>query len=296
MFRNLCPEELGISGRDSEIIELVLSGGFKGLDVDLPAFAEQVKTQGFAKASRLMVSARLKFGSFRLPLRWQGSETEYKTDLALLPEKLDAAAELGCHRAVTIIEPGSETRPFHENFELYRRKLHELGDLLAARQMRLGVGFLAPAACREEHTLQFVQRVDQLLLLLSSVTSPNVGLALDSWHWHLGGGTLEEVRSLGAAKIVTVTLADCAPGFAAETATLADRQLPSENGTIDNVALLKLLAEMRYDGPVTPAAGAKQLDGQSRQQIIRSAAAACDALWKAAGIAPAGKRVAVGGR
>ncbi len=296
MFRNLCPEELGISGWDSEIIELVLSNGFKGLDIDLPAFAEQVKTQGFAKASRLIVSARLKFGSFQLPLRWQGSDTEYKVDMALLGEKLDVAAQLGCTRAVTIIEPGSETRPFHENFEFYRQKLHELGDLLAARQMRLGVGFLAPAACRAEHTLQFVQRIDQLLLLLSSVTSPNVGIALDTWHWHLGGGTVEQVQSLGAAKIVTVTLADAAAELTAERATLADRKLPSESGAVDNVGYMRALAEMRYDGPVTPAADTTQLAGLSRQQIVRNAAAACEAVWKAAGIGPAGKRVPVGGR
>lgn len=315
MFRNLCPEELGITGRDSEIIELVLSSGFKGLDLDLPALAEQVKSQGFAKATRLMVSARLKFGSFQLPIRWQGTDTEYKTDLALLPEQLDIAAQLGCHRAVTMLAPGSETHPFHENFELYRHKLHEVGDLLATKNMKLGVGFLAPAACRDQATLQFVQRVDQLMFLLHSVTAPNVGVALDTWHWHLGGGTIDQVRLLGAAKIITVTLADCEPGLTAEKATLADRKLPGEAGTVDNnvdnttvengtvdsntvdnVGIVKLLAEFRYDGPVTPAAGATQLEGQSRQQIIRDAAAACEAVWKGAGISTGGKRVAVGGR
>jgi sugar phosphate isomerase/epimerase len=296
MFRNLCPEELGISGRDSEVIELVLSSGFKGLDVDLPALTEQVKSQGFAKATRLMTSARLKFGSFRLPVRFEGTETEYKTDLALLPEQLDVASQLGCTRAVTILEPGSETRPFHENFELYRRKLHEVGDLLSAKSMKLGVGFQAPAACRDQSALQFVQRVDQFMLLLSSVTAPNVGIAFDSWHWQLGGGSLDQLRSLGVAKIVTVTLADCEPGLSAETATLADRRLPSEAGTIDNVGVLKFLAEARYDGPVTPAAGAKQLEGQSRAAIVRDAAAACESVWKAAGISTGAKRVAVGGR
>lgn len=296
MFRNLCPEELGISGRDSEVIELVLSSGFKGLDIDLPALAEQVKVQGFAKATRLMVSARLKFGSFRLPVRLEGTETEYKTDLALLPDLLDIATQLGCNRAITTLAPGSETRPFHENFELYRRKLHELGDLLAAKNMKLGVGFLAPADCRDEGTLQFVQRVDQFSLLLGMVTAPNVGVALDTWHWHLGGGTIDQIRSLGAAKIVSVTLADCEPDLTAETATLADRKLPSEAGTVDNVGVAKLLAELRYDGPVTPAAGAKQLEGQSRAAIVRNAAAACEAVWKAAGISAGGKRVAVGGR
>ena len=70
MFKNLNPEALGVSARDSELIELVLSHGFKGLDLDLVALAEQARTQGLDKASRLIASARLKIGSFRLPVRW----------------------------------------------------------------------------------------------------------------------------------------------------------------------------------------------------------------------------------
>ena len=75
MFKNLSPADLGVSGRESEIIELALSHGFKGLDLGLVEFAEQVATQGFAKASRLIESARLKQGSFPLPVRWQDSST-----------------------------------------------------------------------------------------------------------------------------------------------------------------------------------------------------------------------------
>ena len=35
MFRNLSASALGITGRQSEIIELSLSYGFKGIDIDL---------------------------------------------------------------------------------------------------------------------------------------------------------------------------------------------------------------------------------------------------------------------
>ena len=46
MYRNLSPAALGISGRQSEIIELSLSYGFKGIDLDLVDFQQTVKTYG----------------------------------------------------------------------------------------------------------------------------------------------------------------------------------------------------------------------------------------------------------
>ena len=57
MYKNLNAQALGISGQDSELIELALSYGFKGLSLNLVDFAEQVASQGMARASRLLVSA-----------------------------------------------------------------------------------------------------------------------------------------------------------------------------------------------------------------------------------------------
>ena len=67
MFKNLNTEALGVSGTQNEVIELALSHGFKGLELDLPAFAEQVEARGLAHSRRLLDSARLRLGSFRLP-------------------------------------------------------------------------------------------------------------------------------------------------------------------------------------------------------------------------------------
>ena len=177
MFKNLSPEALGISGRDSEIIELALSHGFKGLDLDLVEFAEQVRAQGMARASRLIASARLKIGSFRLPVRLGGDAPDYKADLERLPALSEIAEQLGCARAVTVLEPGCDSRPFHENFELHRRRLAEVADLLRQRKIRLGVGFLAPIRCREGCAFQFIRTFDELMMLLRNIGPPNIGVA-----------------------------------------------------------------------------------------------------------------------
>ncbi len=292
MFKNLNPEALGISARDSELIELVLSHGFKGLDLDLVALAEQVKTQGWDKASRLITSARLKIGSFRLPVRWHDDSPDYKVDLAQLPALAEIAAKLGCTRATTTIEAGSDARPYHQNFEFHRQRLAEIAALLAAHKIRLGIDFIAPVHYRAEHRFQFMQTFDEVLLLLRSTDSTNVGLALDTWHWHLGGGKIDQLRALSADRIVTVTLADAPAEENAETARFESRRLGIENGAIDLPGVLAALAEMRYDGPVTPAPDKSQFGGISRDKLVKAVAAALDQIWKAAGLSPAGKLLA----
>src|SRR6266478_2947281 len=82
MFKNLSLDDLGVSGRQSERIELTLSNGFRGFNLDLVEFQQQVERHGLPHARRLIDSARLKPGSFKLPVEWQGSEETFNRDLA----------------------------------------------------------------------------------------------------------------------------------------------------------------------------------------------------------------------
>ena len=286
MFRNLCVQALGVSGRESEIIELALSNGFKGVDLDLLDFAEQVKTQGQARAARLLTSAKLKIGSFPLPVNWL-DDAEYKTDLERLPQLIELAAELGCTRATAMIQPADDARPYHENFEFHRRRLAEIAAVLDTKKIRLGLGYLAPLSCKGDRHFQFIRTFDELVLLLRTIGSSNLGVALDTWHWHVGGGTLDTLRALGGEKVVTVSLVD-AETEAAVDAPLTARRLPGD-GVIDLSAVLTVLAETRYDGPVTPEADRSQFGNLGRDQIVKQAGAALDRVWKAAGLGPTGK-------
>lgn len=101
MFRNLSTEGLGVSGHQSEFIELALSFGFKGIDLDLVDFQQQVQVNGLARARRLLDSAKLKIGTFRLPLVWDDTDEIYQQGLQPLAESLKLAADLGATRAVT---------------------------------------------------------------------------------------------------------------------------------------------------------------------------------------------------
>ncbi len=292
MFKNLRTEALGVSGTPSEIIELALSYGFKGLDLDIVDFAAQVKAVGIAKARRSYESARLKFSAFQLPVEWHDDPDHYTRDLSALTSYLELAKELGCQRAITAIEPAGDMRPFHENYEYHRRRLGELAAAVDPFGIRLGVEFIAPASHKKGRAYQFVQTVDQVLMLLRSVPATNLGLVLDTWHWYLGGGTLEQIRSLTGDKIVAVYLADCDPDVTATSATGKARRLPGETGVIDCAGILTALGGIRYAGPITPSPVKGNMAGQGRDKIVKAASAAFDQVWKAAGLNPHGNLVA----
>jgi sugar phosphate isomerase/epimerase len=283
MFKNLNVEALGVSGRPSEIIELALSNGFKGLDLDLTDFAAQVQTYGLAHARRVFDSSRLKLGSFPLVLDWDLDPLGFKKELEGQAKLFELAQQLGCTRAVTIVQPASDQRPYHENFDTHRRRYVDLGEVLAGHGIRLGVGLSTDSRLREGRAFQFIQAVDAFLMLFKSIDSANVGVALDLWHWHLGGGTLDQIRSIGD-KIVTVSVADADPGMTARNADENTRRLPGETGVIDSTAVLTALSEVHYDGPVTAMPSKASFSGLGREKIVKQTAAALDTIWKAAGL------------
>src|SRR5436853_4344351 len=143
MFRNLSARALSITGRQSEIIELSLSYGFKGIDLYLVEFQQTIKASNLQHARRLIDSARVKLGCFRLPLVWDEDDDTYKGGLSALADLAKLAADLGLTRAVTPIAPANDLRPYHENFEFHRRRLAEVGEFLASYKIKLGVEFQA---------------------------------------------------------------------------------------------------------------------------------------------------------
>jgi sugar phosphate isomerase/epimerase len=107
---------------------------------------------------------------------------------------------------------------------------------------------------------------------------------------------MESVRALSSDKLVSVVLSDAATDSTAQEARWEARRLPAEGGSVDNVAVLAALAELRYDGPVTPAADPGQFAGASREKIVKMAGASLDRVWKAAGLGLSGRLAAVSGR
>lgn len=79
---------------------------------------------------------------------------------------------------------------------------------------------------------------------------PNVGIVLDSWHWHHSGGSAKEILTAGAGSILHVHAAD-APEMAPEAVDDMERLLPG-SGIVDFSSFFSALRDAGYQGAVSP--------------------------------------------
>ena len=292
MFRNLSAAALGVSGHQSEIIELALTYGFQGLDIDIAEFTTRAKLKGADYAKRLIQSARLRPGTFELPLEIDGDDALFAKRVQRLSEYAQVAAEVGCTRAVAAINPASDSRPYHENFEFHRQRLAEVCRALQTGGVRLGLTFQAAEYLRKGRSFQFIHDLDALTLLVNMIGAPNVGLLLDVWELHVGGVTVDTIRKLPPAQIVAVQVANVPLEVAPADLNESSRLLPGAEGAIDMPTVLLALSEIGYDGPVTPKPSRGIFRNLRRDAIVKESGESLVRVWKAAGLGAHGRPVA----
>ena len=281
MFRNLSTFGLPLSGRPSELIELALSFGFDGMDIDLLDLEKQAEIYGVEHARRLMVSARLKSGSFRLPVRLDAPEKEFEAELAALPKRLELAAAAECHRAIATVAPTSDEHSFKDFFELHRIRLHTIGDLLAPHGIQLGLAIRPERPAEETTASPFIATFEALLGLVA-VSHERIGAVVDAWALHATGEPVEMVAKVPKGRIVEVRLSDAPRGVTGAELTEAGRLMPGETGAIASAEVLKAAAATGFDGPVTPWAHRSTLTGRGREKIVRLAGERMEQAWKEA--------------
>jgi sugar phosphate isomerase/epimerase len=295
MFKNLSPSALGVSGHQSEIIELVLTYGFTGVDLNMVEFATRARLKGMAYARRLIDSAKIFVGTFPLPLEWDADDESFQKDLKKLPEYAGCAAELGCTRCTAVLAPAGDGRPYHENFEFHRHRFHDICEVLKPSGVRLAVGFRAAEYQRRNRAFQFIHDLDALTLLLNMVAAPNLGLLLDIWEVVACGASVEAVQKLPLSQIVAVEVADMPAGVPLSELDDKSRLLPGgENGRIDVAGFLATLKEMGYNGPITVKPSRSVFQSRRREVIIKQTAESLDKVWRAGGLPPTLRPVLAG--
>lgn len=285
MFKNLNTSALGVSGQQSEIIELALTYGFVGVDLNITEFATRARLKGLPYAKRLIESAKIRVGTFALPFDWDTDDDSFKNELKKLPEYANCAMELGCTRCTAVVAPANDSRPYHENFEFHRRRFHDICEVLQPAGVRLAVGFQACEYLRRNRAFQFIHDLDALTLLLNMVGAPNLGLLLDIWEVIACGSSLDVVRKLPANQIVAVQVAEMPADVPLAELDDKSRLLPGvENGRIDVAGFLKVVRELGYDGPVTLKPSRDVFQSRRREVIVKQASELLDTVLKAAGV------------
>jgi len=283
MFRNLSTFGLPLSGRPSELIELALSFGFDAMDIDLIDFQQQAEAFGVPHARRLMVSARLKCGVFRLPVSLSADDATFEADVKALPRRLELAQATEATRAVAPLAPASDEHSFKDFFELHRRRLDSLGDMLDPHGITLGLAVVPEHEARADKANQFIHSYEALLGLVA-VSHPRVGAVADSWALHVGGEPTELIAQTPKGRLVEVRLSDAPRDVAVAELTHTQRLMPGDSGVISSAAVLTQAKAAGFDGPVTPWADRSALAGRGRERIVKLAGDRLDAAWREAGL------------
>jgi hypothetical protein len=263
---------MGAGSRQSEIIELALTHRFDAIEVDMADLLARYEAMGKAFALQFFKSARVKTGTFKLPLNLGTSAEEFPAQLAKLDKVTEIARELSCNRCYLEIESGSDRQTFLENFENHRVRLGTVATKLAESEIRLGIG-LSDTVLQCKKTYQFVRSAEELLTLLRMVGHPNLGLCLNAFNWSLGKGTVEQLAALKADKFAEIRLGDLPADVELSKINAGQVQLAGSQPSSLAVPLMQLLHRLGWSGAVSMLVGSTMLAGKSRDAVFAELAA-----------------------
>lgn len=285
MYSALNPANIGVKTNGlQEAIAAARTGGFEGVEINPRENAGLARERGPANVRDVFASTGLQPAAWALPTAWRGGQSEFEESLGELPELARAAAEIGCPRVYTWILPGSDERPFEDNYRFHVERLAPIARVLADHGCLLGLEFVGTKTMRDGMRHEFVHTMSGMLKLAADV-GPNAGLLLDCWHWYTSGGTRDEILALRPEQVVYVHVNDAPAGVPVDEQLDNVRALPGETGVIDIVGFLRALRTIGYDGPVTPEPFKKELaDLPSDEARLRAVGAAMDGIFEKAGI------------
>jgi sugar phosphate isomerase/epimerase len=178
-----------------------------------------------------------------MPVEFRKDDETFRAGMPKLEEAAPFAAAIGCPRMMTYITASSDT-PKDELRRMYKARFTEIARVLARSHCRFGLEFLGPLVFRTRGKYEFIWKMNEMLEFAKECGS-NVGLTLDSWHWHHAGGTPEDIVAAGKERIVVVHFEDAARQ-APEDVRDNERLLPGE-GVINLTGFLRALRQINYE-------------------------------------------------
>ena len=291
MIKNFSAGSLGINGRQSELLELALTYAFDGFDIDMQDLYRRSGRTDVADATKYLTSAArayeqkgkpLDWGGFDLELDMDADEDTFTASVAALNPVADLAHDVGLSRAFITLPAATDRLPYNEYHEAQKARIAQINEVLAPREIRLGIAFQAGKELAEGKQFEFIRSVDGFKALVGDA-GDNAGYIVNTWDWMVGGGQLSDIAEIQIDKIVSVVLSSLPEDADAAAAASTDRVLPRAEDGLNHVELIRHLSENGYEGPVSPGASAVQYKGQTREAIVKEAQEAIDGIYTAAG-------------
>jgi sugar phosphate isomerase/epimerase len=273
MIRGLTKAGLGELKDDKQLIELAAEYGFQSVDLDARSF---IDTFGLDHAKEILSENDVVIGSIGLSVEWRKSDDEFSDSLPNLILEAQAAKELNCSRCCTYILPSTDLKSAHL-MSLAVKRLRICAEILNAYDIRLGLEYVGPHHLRDTWKNPFIWTQEETLSLIDAIGLPNVGLLLDSYHWHTTGLSSEDIANLNESQIVHVHINDAANLPVEE---LKDNErLYTGEGIIDLELFLKSVKKTGYKGPIAQEVLTSKQATQSIDDILRRSKAGFDKVF-----------------
>ena len=284
MYKNLNATVLGVSGRQSELIELAMTYGFRGLDIDIVDLVKRTQRSEFEKAARYLLSAKMLVSGFETPIDLDSDDETFEKTLALLPATIEIAGKVNARAGFLRLPAATDRLPFPEYFEVLRKRVDRIAEIFAANKVMLGLYFSTAIENRENRQFKFIQDVDGFLAFFNACANQSVGLVIDSFNWVVGGGTFEQLATIPGNRVAVLRLADAEVLPSVADASLKMRQLAGTSGVIDNVRIVSVLSKNGFDGPITAFGHASNFGGMTRDSIVAKSQDSLDNVLAGAGL------------
>jgi sugar phosphate isomerase/epimerase len=187
--------------------------------------------------------------------------------LGQLPTLIELCEALDATRAVITLRATNADRSFQENFEIHQTRLATLGTELQEHGIRIGLAFEAAHDLRDDANYEFINTVEKLLAF-QQTAGQSTGIVLDTWDWIVGGGTIDQIRSLSKDQIVAVRISDLAADAALDSAQSTEHVLPVADGQVPVQNVIDHLRQIEYDGPLSVYASPAVFAGRKKDKTV----------------------------
>jgi sugar phosphate isomerase/epimerase len=224
-------------------VAVARDAGFHAMDIVLAEIAGQDP----GAVCAVLDGADITAGPASLPLEFRRDEDSFRQGLEALPALAKLAATIGVKTMFRSI-PASSHSPAEQLRPTLVRRVSACATVLCEHDIDFAIEVLGPLQRRREAPHEFIWRLADGADFARSCPS-NVGLLVDSWHWHHAGGTVRDIVDLGA-DILHVHVADAADIPADEVRD--DQRLLPGSGVVDHQGFFGALAAAGYSRFISP--------------------------------------------
>ncbi len=265
---SLNPGAIGVRMSQFQLVETAARFGFEAIAPQFIELAGMSSGQVDAILGQ-MSESELTWDAAGLPVEFRGSEPVFRENLLRLHPIAAGLMNAGVTRMSTWIMPTHSELTYRKNFDLHIRRLRLILDILKDYNIRLGLEYVGPRTLMNRDRYPFIRSLAEIQELITEVNRANLGIQLDSFHWHCAGETEADLLRLNKEMIVTCDLNDAIQGRSPAEQIDSERTLPGETGVINLKAFVNALNVIEYDGPVRAEPFNEELNQQDDDVAIQ---------------------------